>query len=77
MFNKREIFTCDSYRWYYGWNLIWWKIEGYDPLNGINIYHPSDENSAGFVVKVGKWQFRLRWSKRAKKLFWGFVCWKR
>jgi len=41
-------------------------------LNGINVYPPSDENSMGFVIKAGKWQFRFRWSKRANRLFWGF-----
>lgn len=53
------------------WNLFWWKIEGCDPLNGINVYPPSDPNSLGFVIKAGKFIFRVRWSKRAKKFFWG------
>lgn len=72
MFNRPKVFASGTYRWYYGWNLFWWKIEGSDCLNGINVYPPSDPNSSGVVIKVGKLQFRLRWSKRAKKFFWGF-----
>ena len=72
MFNKPEVFACGSYRWYYGWNLIWWKIEGSDPLNGLNVYPLSDPHSAGFVIKAGKIKFKVRWSKRTKRLHWGF-----
>lgn len=73
MFNKQEAFTVGTYRWYYRWNLIWWKIEGYDCLNGLNVYPPLDLNSAGFILKAGKFKFKLRWSKRVKKLFIGFT----
>ena len=72
MFNKKGKFTVGTYKWYYGWNLFWWKIEGLENLNGLNVYPPDDPNSAGFVIRAGKIQFRVRWSKRAKKLFWGF-----
>jgi hypothetical protein len=71
MFNRKGVFAVDTYRWYYGWNLFWWKIEGCECLNGVNVYPPSDKNSAGFVLKAGGWQLRVRWSKRAKKLFYG------
>jgi len=71
MFNRKGRFAVGTYRWYYGWNLIWWKIEGCECLNGLNVYHPKDPNSAGFILRVCKYQFRLRWSKRIKKWFWG------
>ena len=54
------------------WNLFWWKVEGMDVLNGINVYHPDDPSSAGFVIKVGAVGFRIRYSKRTKQWFGGF-----
>ena len=48
----------------WAWNLFWWKIEGCDLLNGLNVYRPSDPNSAGFAIKLGKFIFRVRYSKR-------------
>jgi hypothetical protein len=71
MFNRKCLFSAGSYRWYYGWNLFWWKIEGCNTLNGLNVYPPKDPNSMGFILRVHKYQFRLRWSKRAKKWFCG------
>lgn len=71
MFNKRSSFSA-PYKWYYGWNLFWWKIEGIGCLNGLNVYLPSDPHSAGFVIKVGILAFRVRWSKRVKQWFIGF-----
>ena len=73
MFNKKSRFIVDTYRWYYGWNLLWWKIEGYEPLNGLNVYKPSDINSAGFVLKIGNFRFRVRYSKRTKRLHVGSI----
>ena len=49
------------------WNLFWWKVEGHEALNGINVYHPDDPVSAGFVIKAGPVGFKVRYSKRAKK----------
>ena len=49
--------------------MIYYKIEGCDALNGLNIYKPSDPNSAGFIIKLGKWKFCIRYSKRVKRLF--------
>jgi len=72
MFDKRGKFVVHTYRWYYRWNLFWWKIEGYDCLNGINVYPLSDKHSAGFIIKMGKFKFRVRYSKRTKQWFWGF-----
>lgn len=71
MFNKKEKFTVGSYRWYYGWNLFWWKIEGFENLNGLNVYHPNDESSVGFILQGFGHSIRLRWSKRTKRLHWG------
>jgi len=53
------------------WNLFWWKVEGMECLNGLNVYHPDDPNSAGFVIKIGAFGFRIRYSKRAKQWFGG------
>lgn len=49
------------------WNLFWWKVEGKEPLNGLNVYHPDDPISAGFVIRVWRFGFKVRYSKRAKK----------
>ena len=51
----------------WAWNLFWWKIEGCELLNGINVYKRSDPNSAGFSIKLDKLIFRVRYSKRTKK----------
>ena len=53
------------------YNLFWWKVEGLEPLNGLNVYRLSDPHSAGFVLKFGRFKFKVRYSKRAKKWFWG------
>jgi hypothetical protein len=71
MFNSKCLFVVGTYRWYYGWNLFWWKIEGAHTLNGLNVYHPKDPNSIGFILRISKYQFRVRWSKRTRKWFWG------
>lgn len=73
MFNKKDKFSIGTYKWYYQWNLIWWKIEGNDCLNGLNVYPPSDEHSSGFVIKIGRFKARVRYSKRTKKLHMGAV----
>lgn len=53
------------------WNLFWWKEEGMTVLNGLNVYHPDDPHSAGFVLRVGAIGFRIRYSKLAKQWFGG------
>jgi hypothetical protein len=53
------------------YNLFWWKVEGLEPLNGLNVYPPSCPHSAGFTIKFGQFRFRVRYSKRTKKWFWG------
>ena len=54
------------------WNLFWWKIEGCELLNGLNVYKPSDPNSAGFAIKFGNFKTRIRYSKRTKLWHWGY-----
>ena len=49
--------------------MIYYKVEGLPPLNGLNIYRPADPNSAGFVAKLGKWKFCMRYSKQIKRWF--------
>jgi hypothetical protein len=63
MFNKMNYGV--SKLW--SWNLFWWKIEGCEPLNGLNVYKKTDPASSGFIVKIGKFLFRARYSKRTKK----------
>ena len=73
MFNKKERFVVDTYKWYYSWNLFWWKIEGCELLNGFNVYRPSDLVSAGFAIKFGNWKTRIRYSKKTKRWHWGYT----
>lgn len=51
--------------------MIYYKIEGMAPLNGLNIYEKSDPSSSGFVLKLGSLELRVRYSKRVKKWFVG------
>lgn len=62
MFNRPEKFTTRTIG-LWGWNLFWWKIEGMEVLNGVNVYKLSDPKSAGFVIKIGRGYFRCRYSK--------------
>ena len=76
MFNDLKKMAVGTPRWA-GWNLFWWKVEAYECLNGINVYKPSDENSAGFVIRFGLYGFRIRYSKRTGLWHWGFCRWYR
>ena len=58
------------------WGIFWWKIEGLGVLNGLNVYKPSDPHSAGFVLRVHKLGFRVRYSKRTKLWHMGFRVYK-
>jgi hypothetical protein len=51
--------------------MIYYKIEGLPPLNGLNFYKPSDPSNAGFLIKLGSFELRVRYSKRVKKWFTG------
>ena len=50
--------------------MIHWKIEGQHVYQGISIYHPKDEASAGAVLRIGDRFWLVRYSKIAKK--WNF-----
>ena len=52
--------------------IFWWKIEGLEVLNGLNMYKPSDPHSAGIIVRLWRVGFRVRYSKRTKKWHIGF-----
>lgn len=56
--------------WQY--NLFWWKVEGYEALNGLNVYQLKDPRSAGFILKFGQLSLRIRYSKYTKQWHFGF-----
>ena len=66
MFNDINRMTSGTPK-IWAWNLFWWKVEGFDILNGINVYRPSDPHSAGFAIMAFGLVFRLRYSKRTKQ----------
>lgn len=49
--------------------MIHWKSEGTDLHQGFNFYKPSDNNSAGVILLIKNWVWRVRYSKYAKKWF--------
>ena len=51
--------------------MIYYKIEGLPPLNGFNFYKFYDPSNAGFLIKLGSFGLRVRYSKRVKKWFFG------
>ena len=53
------------------YKILNWKIEGAACSNGLNVYPPEDNRSAGFVIKLGRFQARVRYSKRTKRLHMG------
>lgn len=53
-------------KWLAG-RLWFYKIEGMPCFNGLNVYHKRDPNSAGFVIKVGTFHFKCRYSKITEK----------
>lgn len=57
---------------YLAGKLWFYKIEGMDTFNGINVYRKNDENNAGFVLRLGQLIFKCRYSKRINKWFLGF-----
>ena len=48
-----------------------WKHEGSTLRQGFNVYHPYNTHSIGFVLRVGNYVLRARWSKHAKRFFGG------
>jgi hypothetical protein len=53
--------------------LVRWKIEGTEPLNGLNVYKPSDPCNVGFILKLGNFQFKMRYSRITKHFHWGLM----
>jgi hypothetical protein len=53
------------------YNLFWWKVEGSNALNGLNVYPRKDPRNAGFILKFGKFCLRVRYSKYTKQ--WHFT----
>ena len=53
--------------------MIYWKTEGKPCRNGLNVYRWSDPGNAGFVIKAGKHNFRVRWSKTVRQFFINIV----
>lgn len=51
--------------------MIYWKKEGGEIRNGLNLYHPRDKHSIGGVFRLGNHIWRLRYSKIAKMWFKG------
>lgn len=72
MFNDVNKMVCGTSK-IWEWNLFWWKVEGCELLNGLNVYRPSDPHSAGFAIKFGNWKTRVRYSKRTKQWHWGYI----
>jgi hypothetical protein len=52
--------------------MIHWKREGAVIQQGISIYHPKDQGSAGGCLRIGNRIWRLRYSKIVKKWFTGY-----
>ena len=52
--------------------MLHWKEEGKTIGQGLNMYHPKDEHSAGFVLRIGNRIWRVRYSKLTKKWFTGY-----
>ena len=54
--------------------MIHWQREGAVIHQGINIYHPKDEQNAGGCLRIGNRLWKIRYSKFFKK--WHFNYYK-
>ena len=52
--------------------MIYWKDEGMILLNGLHVYHPKNNHSAGCLLRLGPRVWRARYSKIAKKWFFTY-----
>jgi len=43
--------------------MLYWYREGDKVRQGLNIYRPSNTHSAGGVLRLGSWVWRIRYSK--------------
>jgi hypothetical protein len=48
--------------------MLHWKKQGAIVRQGISFYHPKDEHSIGFVIRIWNYGWQVRYSKHAK-------CW--
>lgn len=52
--------------------MIWVRGEGEDIHQGLNIYPWFERHfSIGFVFRIYKWTWRVRYAPQVKKLYWG------
>jgi hypothetical protein len=51
--------------------MFYWREEGAACKNGLNVYHPKDKGSAGFILKFWIGYFRVRYSKRTGQWYCG------
>lgn len=49
--------------------MIRFREEGTKIRQGLNIYHPCDKDSAGFILRIWNWILRMRWSKNIHQWF--------
>lgn len=49
--------------------MIYLKIEGKELKQGLNVYSLTDKRSAGFILKVWRFVWRVRYGKFPKKWF--------
>jgi hypothetical protein len=47
--------------------MIYTKIEGQAPRQGLNIYSSTDPYSKGFVIRIWCWVLSVRYSKIVKR----------
>ena len=47
--------------------MIYTKIEGQAPRQGLNIYSSTDPYSKGFVIRIWYWALSVRYSKIVKR----------
>lgn len=50
---------------------IWVRREGEAVRQGLNVYPLSDRYSAGFILRLGRLNWRMRWSKVKNRLHVG------
>ena len=53
--------------------MLHWKKEGARVQQGLNIYHPKDAHSIGFVLRIWNYGWQVRYSKLAKCWFNNFI----
>ena len=49
-----------------------WRYEGESVKQGFNVYPLDDKGSFGFIFKIKKFRFAIRYSKKVKKFFFSY-----